>query len=146
MYRKLSLLIIDNFAIFLVIDFRFFVAKNIDNSKKFKFFFLIFDKKYFNFNLKTDISENKLMDFLFLLHIFLCFGVPNRGPKLGSKMGVQKGGFKWGSKMGVQNGASKWGSKMGVQYGGPKWESKVGVQNRGPKWGSKKGVQNQRCR
>jgi hypothetical protein len=37
MYRKLSLSIIDNFAIFLVIDYRFFVAKLSiihDNSKK----------------------------------------------------------------------------------------------------------------
>jgi hypothetical protein len=33
MYRKLSLSIIDNFAIFLVIDYRFFVAKIIDNSR-----------------------------------------------------------------------------------------------------------------
>jgi hypothetical protein len=72
-------------------------------------------------------------------------GVPNRGPKSWSKIGVQNQGPKWGcpklrSKIRVQNRGPKLGSQIGsqnrVQNRGPKSGSQIGVPNRGPKSGS----------
>jgi hypothetical protein len=59
------------------------------------------------------------------------WGPKNRGPKLGSLIGVLNRGPKLGSQIGVPN----WGPKSG-----PKSGSQIKVPNQGPKSGSQIGV------
>jgi hypothetical protein len=76
-------------------------------------------------------------------------GVPNRGPKSGSPIGVievqirvQNGGPKSGSQIGVLNRGPKSGSQIGVPNWGPKSGSQIRVPNPDTKSGSQIGVPN----
>jgi hypothetical protein len=69
-------------------------------------------------------------------------GVPNWGPKSGSKSGSQIGVPNQGPKSGSQIGVLNWGLKSGSQMGVSQIEVQIRVQNGGPKSGSQIGVLN----